>query len=72
MAVVSSCCKMFGSVHLTSATFICCLAFWLYKNCIELYMGKIRKGKMTSSPYGPYEMGYTRATMEKAKSDNIL
>ena len=23
---------------------------------------------MTSSPYGPYELGYTRATMEKAMS----
>jgi len=23
---------------------------------------------MTSSPYGPYELGYTRATMIKTKS----
>ena len=23
---------------------------------------------MTSSPYGPYELGYTRATMEITKS----
>jgi hypothetical protein len=27
-----------------------------------------RKVRMTSSPYGPYELGYTRATMVKTKS----
>ena len=30
-----------------------------------------RKVRMTSSPYGPYGLGYTRATMVKTKSYTI-
>ena len=31
-----------------------------------------RKGGMKSSPYGPYELGYTRATMGITKSCNYV
>ena len=46
---------------------------WLFYNLRtlkKLPLIKRRKERMTSSQYGPYELGYTRATMDFTKRGN--
>jgi hypothetical protein len=66
MAVVSSCCEMFGSVLLTNVTLIFSYSikfkkFNLHsKKLLMIYKMKVR---MTSSRHDPYKLGYTRVTI---------
>ena len=74
MAVVSSCREVFGSV-LLRAQLLFYIGLFLKKfkktTFKKLLVINQRKVRMTSSPYGPYELGYTRATMIITKSYTI-
>ncbi len=63
MAVVSSCREMLGLSPATSATLIFSCHRVMPGTLKELPVTSRRKAGMTSSPHGPYGLGYTRATM---------
>ena len=76
MAVVSSCCEMLGSVQLRAQPlfFVAIIIISLFlkdsflgtqKKLLMIYKMKER---MTSSPHGPYDLGYSCITMILTKS----
>lgn len=65
MAVVSPCCETSGSLHQTGETLICYIYYRTFCNFYNLdcQLKHGRKVRIKSSPYDPYKLGYTCATM---------
>src|SRR5512137_1018749 len=70
MAVVSSCREMLGEVAQRGNPSPPVASIWL-GTLEELPVTSRRKVGMTSSPHGPYGLGYTRATMAMTMGSQV-